>query len=65
MRWTQAQLENYLNRSKTATEAFQKITKKNEESSEERRKFREHKKTDGYVFCDSFYMEGQGDERSV
>lgn len=58
MRWTQAQLDAYLNKNKSnipATNEDSKVV-----AREERRKFREHVKTDGYVFCDSFYMEGQG-----
>lgn len=38
---------------------------KKESDRQERRKFREHINSGHYEFCDSYFMEGQGNERSV
>lgn len=55
MRWTQTQLDQYLNRAKQADETIKEA--KSEQDKKERAKFRQHVRKGNYQFCDSFFLE--------
>jgi hypothetical protein len=55
MRWTEAQLQQFLAKRDLQDLPAKKISKERSESdSNERRKFREHKPNEKYNFCESF-----------
>ena len=61
MRFTQAQYEQLLRRGNQAQkESFD--TQKSEQDKQERAKFRKHIRRGDYEFCDSYFMEGQGND---
>jgi hypothetical protein len=64
MRFTEKQYQELIRRQELR-ELPQPDFSKSEQDKNERRKFKQHKKNDSYQFCDSYMMEGQGNEKSI